>query len=493
MWFRHSRGRENRDGASWAMRVSPQVVARIRDTVGSMPPETGGMLGGNRDLNMVTDFHLDRGATCTRATYSPDDRLLNRVLTEEWNPAGVRLMGFVHSHPRSCRTPSGGDEVYADRILAAIPDLDRLLLPIVMTEGNDGHFELLPFAAKRNAGTLEIERIPLVVADADVAASARVSFSELTTFARVRLAYDLDQLQRARIVAVGCGGAAEFLEGLARAGVGEFVLIDRDVVSETNLATQQTYRRDIGRMKVEAIAERIEDINPHTIVKPLYLFSDQLTDEDFMRLLRIRRQGVQPGVTLLCGMTDSFHAQARVNLLALQFGVPSLCAQVYFEGRGAEVTFTHPETTPACHRCILNSRYRAYLHEGFRNDTTSDGTPIGSTGRLNALKFFIAMALLHHGTEHPRWGQMLTRIGNRNLVQVRLHPDVDLPVFARVFGNADPVRTFCDETVWLPQLPDNPANGYPTCPDCGGTGHLRHAMGTIPDTREMRRQPCGNS
>src|SRR5205823_234323 len=111
-----------------------------------------------------------------------------------------------------------------------------------------------------------------------------------STFLRVQNAYDLDHLRHARIVAVGCGGAAEFIEMLARAGVGEFVLIDRDVVTASNLATQQTYRRDIGRLKVEAIAERIVDINPDTRVKTIYLFSDQLTDRDFNRLLYSGKQ-----------------------------------------------------------------------------------------------------------------------------------------------------------------------------------------------------------
>lgn len=487
------RNSKKKDAAPPAMKISSRVLAHIDETVGSMPAETGGMLGGDRASGMVTHFHFDRNAERTGATYSPDYERLNRVLSEEWNPAGVQLMGFVHSHPRGCRMPSGGDRIYADRILAAMPDMHRLLLPIVMAKSSHDRFELLPFAATRDVDQLTIQEIPLAISDQEVAADARVSFRELETFKRVRTAYDLDQLQRTRIVAIGCGGAAEFLEMLARAGVGEFVLIDADVVSETNLATQQAYRRDIGRMKVEAVAERLKDINPHVMVKPLYLSSDQLSDADFRRLLQVRHRPVRPGVTLLCGMTDSFPAQARVNRLALQFAVPSLCAQVYFEERGAEVTFTHPETTPACHRCVLNSRYRAYLKEEFRNATTSDGTPIGSTGRLNALKFLVAMALLHHGTEHPRWGRMLGRIGNRNLIQTRLEPDLDLPVFDRVFANADHTRVFCDETVWLPQLPDNPLNGQPVCPDCGGTGDLRQATGSIGDTREMRCAPCSNS
>lgn len=455
-----------------------------------MPAETGGMLGGDPESGLVDHFHFDGMAHRTGSTYAPNCELLNRILREDWNPSGVRLLGFVHSHPQGCRRPSDGDRVYADRILAASPSLDRLLLPIVMNRTDTGRFELLPFEAKRTGDTLSVEPIPLLISEIETNTRCPVSFQALEMFARVRTAYDLDRLQRARIVAIGCGGAADFLESLGRAGVGQFVLIDPDIVSETNLATQQTYRRDIGRMKVEALAERLKDINPHVMVKPLYLRSQQLSDDAFSRLLRVGRHSGDLDVTLLCGMTDSFHAQARVNRLALQFGVSSLCAQVYFEGRGAEVTFTHPQTTPACHRCVLTSRYRAYFEDNFRNTTTSDGTPIGSTGHLNALKFLIAMALLHHGTDHPRWGRLLTRIGNRNLIQVRLDPDLDLPVFDRVFANADRTRILCDEAVWLPQLPDGPRNGQPTCPDCGGTGDLRWARGTFPDTREMRLGSC---
>jgi hypothetical protein len=463
--------------------LSADVFEEIRSTVGALPPEKGGMLGGDPNTGIVTHFHFDTSASHTRASYSPDHGELTRVLAEHWNPMGVRLLGFVHSHPRSYRAPSHGDMVYATRILRAIPDLRRLLLPIVITEHGGGQFELLSYAAIRTAGGMTVQEIPLSVNGKN---SLVRGIQQAATFARVRAAYDLDRLQRARIVAVGCGGAAEFLELLARSDVGEFVLIDRDVVAESNLATQQTYRRDIDRMKVEAIAERILDINPDARVRPLYVSSDQLTDTDFRRLLRVN-DAHRSMTTLLCGMTDSFEAQARVNRLALQFAVPSLCAQVYFEGRAAEVTFTHPDTTPACHRCVLRSRYEAYLHEGFRNDVTSAGTPIGSTSRLNASKFFVAMALLHHGTAHPRWGDLLRQIGNRNLIQLRMHPSVELPAFRRVFGDADLDRILCDEAVWLPQRPDTPTNGFPNCPDCGGGGDLRRAAGTFRDTRVMRR------
>ena len=97
------------------------------------------------------------------------------------------------------------------------------------------------------------------------------------------------------------------------------------------------------------------------------------------------------------------------------------------------------------------------------------------------------LALLHHGSNHPRWGKMLSRIGDRNLIQLRMDPDfaetMRMTVFDRVFENADRDRLFFDEAVWLPQKQECPDTGYPACPDCGGTGDLRDAIGTFEDTR----------
>ena len=217
---------------------------------------------------------------------------------------------------------------------------------------------------------------------------------------------------------------------------------------------------------------------------------NDIDDREFEFLAYAELDGWPVQQTLICGLTDSFDAQARVNRLALQFELPSLCAQVYREGRGAEVTFTHPEVTPACHRCVLSSRYRAHIDGSYTNEVTSDGTPIFATTRLNSLKGFVAMALLHHGTPHPRWGDLLRTIGNRNLVQIRMDPDlattIGLGTFDRVLGGGDDARLLFDETVWLPQQPDGPATEFPTCLDCGGTGNLMDSTASFANTRVMR-------
>jgi len=127
---------------------------------------------------------------------------------------------------------------------------------------------------------------------------------------------------------------------------------------------------------------------------------------------------------------------------------------------------------------------------------TSHGTPIFATSRLNATKGFIAMAMLHHGTAHPRWGDMLKRIGDRNLVVVRMDPDfsttIGMRTFDKVFADADKDRLFFDETIWLPQKPESPSTGHEPCPDCGGTGNLRDSIGKIAAT-DLREPKSPNT
>src|SRR2546425_439610 len=122
-------------------------------------------------------------------------------------------------------------------------------------------------------------------------------------------------MRGSRLIYIGAGGAASVIEDLRRAGVGQHVLIEPDGGSEANLATQQTYRRDLGRSKVECIAERIKDINPDAVVLALDKSLDAIDDEEFERLATKGLEGRMPVRTLICGFTDNFDAQARAHRL----------------------------------------------------------------------------------------------------------------------------------------------------------------------------------
>jgi molybdopterin/thiamine biosynthesis adenylyltransferase/proteasome lid subunit RPN8/RPN11 len=458
------------------MLIEADVLTQIQATIGNLAPETGGMLGGD-STGRITHYYFDGTAKRTGVTYSPDVERINRVIQEEWRPAGIELLGFVHSHPSGITQLSCGDVQYADAILRALPRLKQLFLPIAQARVDNRTFELHGYVAVRQDDNIRIDRVSTNVVDAH-RVDRQGLFADLHIFERVRDAYDLEYLERCRIVAIGCGGSAGFLEDMARTGVGEFVLIDPDVVAETNLATQQTFRKDVGRSKVSAIAERIRAVNDLACAVAYSCSLDEIDDVEFSYLCTTKLREAIPKVTLLCGMTDNFFVQARVNRLALNFGLPSLCAQVYRQGVGAEVTFTHPELTPACHRCRLRSRYDAYAR-GFKNDVGSQAAPYYATARLNALKQFVTLALLHHGAGHGGWNKVLTQISTRNLVQLRLAPDCQLPAFAGLLHEPVASRLFCDDAVWI----GADSEDWTGCPDCGGRGELLSSLGRFADTR----------
>lgn len=79
----------------------------------------------------------------------------------------------------------------------------------------------------------------------------------------------VETLTKARVAVFGIGGVGGYVvEALVRAGVGSLDLIDNDEVCESNLNRQIiATRSNIGCPKVEAMAKRIQDINPQCQVQ----------------------------------------------------------------------------------------------------------------------------------------------------------------------------------------------------------------------------------
>ncbi|MBR3696959.1 MAG: tRNA threonylcarbamoyladenosine dehydratase [Clostridia bacterium] len=79
----------------------------------------------------------------------------------------------------------------------------------------------------------------------------------------------IDKLKNSKIAIFGIGGVGSFvIEGLVRAGIGKFILVDNDKVCVTNLNRQIiATRKTIGRQKVDVAKERILEINPEAKVE----------------------------------------------------------------------------------------------------------------------------------------------------------------------------------------------------------------------------------
>ena len=99
----------------------------------------------------------------------------------------------------------------------------------------------------------------------------------LHAFSRTELligAQALQTLNLKRVAVFGIGGVGSYVvEGLVRAGVGRFVLVDDDRICLTNLNRQlHATRATVGRPKVEVMRERVLAINPAAEVETIGAF-----------------------------------------------------------------------------------------------------------------------------------------------------------------------------------------------------------------------------
>ena len=79
----------------------------------------------------------------------------------------------------------------------------------------------------------------------------------------------VEKLKKSEVAIFGLGGVGSYVvEALARSGVGNFILVDNDIISETNINRQiiATYKT-IGKPKIQIEKERILEINPNAKVE----------------------------------------------------------------------------------------------------------------------------------------------------------------------------------------------------------------------------------
>ena len=117
----------------------------------------------------------------------------------------------------------------------------------------------------------------------------------------------LEQLAQAHAVVIGIGGVGSWAaEALARSGIGRLTLVDLDHVAESNFNRQlHALEATQGQAKVEAMAERIRQINPQCQVRCV---DDFLTPENVAEMI-----GTDPQTLVLDAMDQ---VAAKISLIA---------------------------------------------------------------------------------------------------------------------------------------------------------------------------------
>lgn len=159
--------------------------------------------------------------------------------------------------------------------------------------------------------------MPLPMIDAPASEPAEPALRTHRRFdraARLLTEPGLHRLMRARVLVIGVGGVGSFAaEALARSAVGELLLIDFDDVCVTNANRQlHALRGNIGKPKVEIMAERLRRVNPAATITPVPEFYSAESSEHLL----------DGQVDYVVDAIDNLTAKAHLLATCLSRGIP---------------------------------------------------------------------------------------------------------------------------------------------------------------------------
>lgn len=130
-----------------------------------------------------------------------------------------------------------------------------------------------------------------------------------------------DKIARAKIGVVGCGGlGAEFLEDLARMGLGHLVFCDADIVQLSNLSKQPYFVRQKGENKALALLENLEEICTGETTLEAYSMDFQDMIEAFPDAF--------DNVDIIACLVDNEQTRYDTSLFGLKHGIPVIFSAV---------------------------------------------------------------------------------------------------------------------------------------------------------------------
>ena len=176
--------------------------------------------------------------------------------------------------------------------------------------------------------------------------SEDLSAKELDRFSRQVMLEEIGyqgqlKLKQAKICVVGTGGLGNPITSrLAAMGVGTLRIVDRDVIELSNLHRQTMFDEDdVGQVKVEVAAKKLQKINPHCKIEALAVSVNDYTALE-----------VVEGCDVVIDALDSVNARYALNKACVEFGIPFVTgAAVGVSGQA----FTVLPKQSACYFCMF--------------------------------------------------------------------------------------------------------------------------------------------
>ncbi|HEX2557913.1 MAG TPA: ThiF family adenylyltransferase, partial [Nitrososphaera sp.] len=179
-----------------------------------------------------------------------------------------------------------------------------------------------------------------------VAGGAELTSDDMQRYSRQLMLEEIgfegmEKLRSAKVCVVGAGGIGNpVITQLVAMGIGKLRIVDRDVIEVTNLHRQHLYTDDdIGKVKVEAAAERLRKLNSGVEIEPVPTSVTKFTAENIVK-----------GFDLVIDALDSVDARYALNDACIKHNIPLIYAGAI--GVTGSVSTILPNNS-ACLRCMF--------------------------------------------------------------------------------------------------------------------------------------------
>ncbi len=169
--------------------------------------------------------------------------------------------------------------------------------------------------------------------------------SKENLYSRSKGILEVGILEQKHVAVIGLGSFGSHIAiELAKAGVGEFSLVDFDRVELHNLARHTCFIKDLGRLKTDAIEEAILGKNPYAKIHkyPLDISKSNHELEEIVRRADL----------VICA-TDNNPSRFALSQALFDFQKVGVFGRAFTRAEGGDVFIYHPGQ--ACYSCMVGN------------------------------------------------------------------------------------------------------------------------------------------
>ncbi|WP_260261326.1 HesA/MoeB/ThiF family protein [Vibrio intestinalis] len=195
------------------------------------------------------------------------------------------------------------------------------------------------------------------------------------------------RLSSSHVLVIGCGGLGSAASlYLVAAGVGKLVIVDDDTVDVSNMQRQVVYRQaDVGRAKVQAMAEQLSELNGEVSV----------------RAINKRLEATQLGMEIMLAdlvldCSDNLPTRHMINQLCFEKNTALIsAAAIGWQGQFAVFDFARKDEQQqpdlSCYRCLVP--FDELPNTTKCSDSGVIGPVVGTLGNYQALAAIQKLAI----------------------------------------------------------------------------------------------------